>query len=228
MCGAGACRVLEVVSRSKHIKRGLDVLGATVALVLLAVPMLGIAIAILAAMGRPVLFRQERPGLGGIPFRIVKFRTMRAGEGAGGDGDESRLTPLGRWLRGASLDELPELWNVLVGDMSLVGPRPLLMQYLPLYSETEARRHEVQPGLTGLAQTSGRNALPWAERFRLDVYYVDHWNLWLDLEILARTVLKVLSREGISQPGQATVEYFTGSAPKAGDEADGDHGDARS
>ncbi len=204
--------------RSLGLKRGLDIAGAALALALLAVPMLFIALAILATMGRPVLFRQERPGLFGVPFRIVKFRTMRESRGGTEDPDEARLTALGRFLRSLSLDELPELWNVLAGDMSLVGPRPLLMQYLPLYSETEARRHEVKPGLTGLAQTSGRNALPWEERFRLDVYYVDHWDLRMDLTILARTVLKVFRREGISQPGHATVEYFTGSAPRSRDE----------
>jgi sugar transferase EpsL len=153
-----------------------------------------------------------RPGLGGRPFRIYKFRTMRHALDAGGRplSDAARLTAVGRFLRATSLDELPELWNVLKGDMSLVGPRPLLPEYLPLYSETHRRRHEVRPGLTGWAQVNGRNALEWPRRLDLDVWYVDQRSFWLDLRILARTVAAVLGRRGISQPGHATMQPFRG------------------
>jgi lipopolysaccharide/colanic/teichoic acid biosynthesis glycosyltransferase len=160
-----------------------------------------------------VFFRQVRPGLHGRPFTMVKFRTMR--DAVDGEGrplpDELRITPLGRFLRGTSLDELPELWNVLRGEMSLVGPRPLLMEYLPLYTPEQARRHEVRPGITGWAQVNGRNAIGWEEKFRLDSWYVDHRSLWLDLKILLLTVKKVFVREGISQEGQATMERFRGT-----------------
>lgn len=207
--------MLPRIDRSRLLKRVCDIAGAGLGLAVMALPMALIALAIGVTMGKPILFRQERPGLHGVPFRIIKFRTMRAPAGADDDSDEARLSGMGRFLRSLSLDELPELWNVLKGDMSLVGPRPLLMQYLPLYTKTQARRHEVRPGLTGLAQVHGRNALSWEKRFRLDIWYVDHCSLALDLKILARTWVKVLRREGISQPGQATVEYFSGTPRKA-------------
>ncbi len=193
-------------ARAARAKRGIDVVGAVVGLVLGAAPMAVIAAAVAAVMGRPVLFRQERPGLGGTTFTLYKFRTMRSGPGDDGD----RLTPLGRTLRSTSLDELPELWNVLRGDMSLVGPRPLLVEYLDRYSPRQARRHEVRPGLTGLAQVSGRNALSWDERLELDVRYVETWTLGGDLRILARTALSVLRRDGISAEDHATMPYFQG------------------
>ena len=197
------------------MKRFMDIIFASVALILLSPVLLLVALAILFTMGTPVLFRQQRPGLHGRPFGIVKFRTMRAvraGEDAVAS-DGMRLTRLGRFLRAASLDELPELWNVLKGDMSLVGPRPLLMQYLPLYSPAQARRHEVRPGLTGWAQVKGRNALSWDEKFALDVWYVDHRSLWLDLRILAATIGQVVSRRGIAAEGTATMHEFRGNAP---------------
>ncbi|MBE7450861.1 MAG: sugar transferase [Kofleriaceae bacterium] len=197
----------------RGLKRALDVVGAGVALAL-AAPVLGAtALAIAATMGRPVLFRQRRPGRGGVPFTILKFRTMREVDAAGDEAsDAARLTRLGRWLRSTSLDELPELWNVVRGDMSLVGPRPLLEQYLPLYSPEQARRHEVRPGLTGWAQIHGRNALRWEEKFALDTWYVDHWSFTLDLAILARTVAIVLRRQGIAHGGEATMPPFTGTS----------------
>jgi len=166
--------------------------------------------------GLPILFRQQRPGLGGRPFWLLKFRTMTdARDGAGNLlPDVARLTAFGRFLRAASLDELPELLNVLKGDMSLVGPRPLLMQYLGRYAPEQARRHEVRPGITGWAQVNGRNAISWEEKFRLDVWYVDHRSLWLDIKIIAMTIGKILKREGISHPGQATMEEFTGAGAK--------------
>jgi lipopolysaccharide/colanic/teichoic acid biosynthesis glycosyltransferase len=174
-----------------------------------------VAVAIRVRMGSPVLFRQDRPGLQGRPFRLAKFRTMRAAAGPTGRPlpDGERLTALGRFLRASSLDELPQLWNVLAGDLSLVGPRPLLMQYLARYSPEQARRHEVRPGITGWAQVNGRNALSWEEKFALDVWYVDHWSLALDLRILALTALQVLRRSGISREGYATMPEFMGTAP---------------
>lgn len=164
-------------------------------------------------MGAPVLFSQTRPGRHGKPFKMIKFRTMRDAIDADGRPlpDAERLTKLGRFLRSSSLDELPELWNVLKGDMSLVGPRPLLMEYLPLYSEEQARRHEVRPGVTGWAQVNGRNAISWDEKFALDVWYVDNRSLWLDLKIIWLTLRKVVKREGISAAGEATMSKFTGS-----------------
>ncbi len=198
------------------VKRALDVSVAVAGLVVSA-PLLGIlAAAIRVTMGRPVCFRQERPGRGGRPFRIVKFRTMRDAE-PGEDllaSDAMRLTALGGWLRRTSLDELPALWNVLCGDMSLVGPRPLLMRYLGRYSAEQARRHEVKPGLTGWAQVNGRNAISWEEKFQYDVWYVDHQSLALDLRILARTVIKVLKGEGINAEDHATMPEFMGPEPK--------------
>jgi lipopolysaccharide/colanic/teichoic acid biosynthesis glycosyltransferase len=193
-------------------KRLLDFLVASVMLILLAPVMLAVALLVRRDTGGPVLYRQTRPGLHGKPFELVKFRTMRDACDASGRSlpDAERITPLGHFLRSSSLDELPELWNVLKGEMSLVGPRPLLMEYLPLYSTEQARRHEVRPGLTGWAQVNGRNALSWEERFALDVWYVDHHSFWLDLRILARTVGQVLAREGISAQGEATMPKFTG------------------
>jgi lipopolysaccharide/colanic/teichoic acid biosynthesis glycosyltransferase len=167
-------------------------------------------------MGKPVLFRQTRPGLHGVPFLMIKFRTMRDAVDASGVPlpDAARLTRLGRFLRSSSLDELPELWNVLKGEMSLVGPRPLLMEYLPLYSAEQARRHEVRPGVTGWAQVNGRNALSWEDKFALDLWYVENRSLWLDLKIVWMTIRKVIKRDGISAEGEATMPKFTGSGPK--------------
>jgi lipopolysaccharide/colanic/teichoic acid biosynthesis glycosyltransferase len=194
-------------------KRILDATAAAVGLVVLAPVLAATALAVRVGIGSPVLFRQVRPGLHGRPFRMLKFRTMRDAADASGQPlpDAERLTRLGRFLRSTSLDELPELWNVLRGEMSLVGPRPLLMEYLPLYSPEQARRHEVRPGITGWAQVNGRNAIGWDERFRLDVWYVDHRSLRLDLRILLMTLKKVFAREGISQEGQATMERFAGA-----------------
>ena len=198
------------------MKRTFDLVVAASALVVLAPVLLIVALLVRIKLGSPVLFRQPRPGRGGRIFSLWKFRTM--GNARAGDGrtltDEERLTQFGRTLRSTSLDELPELWNVLCGDMSLVGPRPLLVEYLPRYSPVEARRHEVRPGLTGWAQVNGRNTTSWAERLRLDVWYVDHRSFWLDLRILGRTVEVVFWREGISAPGAATMPEFTGSSPR--------------
>lgn len=193
----------------------MDVLLAGIALLLLVLPLLLLASLVRFRLGSPVLFRQARPGLHGRPFMMVKFRTMTDERGADGEllPDAQRLTSFGRFLRASSLDELPELWNVLRGEMSLVGPRPLLMEYLPLYSPEQARRHEVRPGITGWAQVNGRNALSWEERFKLDIWYVDHRSLWLDLRILWLTVRKVIVREGISAQGEATMPRFTGNKP---------------
>lgn len=195
-------------------KRVIDILAAAVGLVLLSPILLLLALAVRARLGSPVLFRQIRPGLRACPFTILKFRTMRDARDSNGlplpDGE--RLPPLGRFLRSTSLDELPELWNVLRGDMSLVGPRPLLTEYLPLYSERQARRHEVRPGITGWAQVNGRNSLGWNERFELDVEYVERYSLVMDARILALTALKVFRREGITQQGSATMEKFRGNA----------------
>lgn len=192
------------------IKRGLDVVVSLFALVVLAPVQIAIAIAVLVKHGWPVIFTQSRPGKDGKVFKLYKFRSMRH-TSAELTTDEQRLTSFGRKLRSTSLDELPSLLNVLKGEMSLVGPRPLLVDYLPLYSPEQARRHEVRPGVTGLAQTSGRNALSWEDRFALDVYYVDHRSFLLDMTILARTVMKVVARDGISAPGDATMPRFEGS-----------------
>lgn len=199
--------------RSQAIKRVVDIVGASVGIILVAPVLLVVSLLVLLTMGRPVLFRQQRPGLRGKPFTLYKFRTMRDARSASGEllPDELRLTTFGKWLRSTSLDELPELFNVLKGEMSLVGPRPLLMEYLPRYSPDQARRHEVKPGITGWAQVNGRNALTWEEKFRMDVWYVDHWNLWLDMKILLLTIWKVLKREGISAEGSATMPVFTGN-----------------
>ena len=195
------------------MKRLLDLVVAAAGLILLSPLLAVLALLVRTRLGRPVLFTQERPGLGGRPFRICKFRTMRDARDASGAPlpDAHRLTPLGSFLRSTSLDELPELFNVLRGDMSLVGPRPLLLEYLPLYTPEQARRHEVRPGITGWAQVNGRNAISWEEKFALDVWYVDNRSLLLDLRVLALTAAKVLAREGISQEGRATMERFTGS-----------------
>jgi sugar transferase EpsL len=199
--------------RSPLLKRALDLAGAAAGLVVTAPILLGVAALIRLTMGSPVLFRQKRPGLNGTPFLMYKFRTMR--DAISSDGkplpDEQRLTGLGKLLRATSLDELPELLNVLRGEMSLVGPRPLLMEYLERYTPEQGRRHEVRPGITGWAQVKGRNALSWEEKFRLDVWYVDHWSVCLDLKILWLTLLTVVRREGISAGGHATMPVFTGS-----------------
>ena len=197
------------------MKRLFDITAALVALLLLALPLLALTWLVRRKLGRPAFFRQVRPGLQGKPFEMVKFRTMTDARGPDGEllPDAVRLTPFGRFLRATSLDELPELWNVLKGDMSLVGPRPLLMEYLPLYSPEQARRHEARPGITGWAQVNGRNAIGWEDKFTLDVWYVDHRSLWLDVKILWLTVKKVLVREGISADGEATMGRFTGSKP---------------
>ncbi len=195
-------------------KRLFDILVAA-SLLLLTLPlMLATALAVRWALGAPVLLRQTRPGMGGTPFVFFKFRTMTEERDGAGRllPDERRLTPFGRWLRMSSLDELPQLFNVLRGDMSLVGPRPLLMEYLSLYSPLQARRHEVRPGITGWAQVNGRNTLSWEERFRLDVWYVDHRSWLLDLRILLLTLLRVFQAKDIAQPGQATMTRFTGSS----------------
>lgn len=196
------------------LKRLFDILGAVLGLLILLPIIVTLAWQVRRKLGSPVLFRQTRPGLHGKPFQLIKFRTMRNAIGLDGRPlpDSERMTSFGSFLRSASLDELPELWNVLKGDMSLVGPRPLLMEYLPLYSLEQARRHEVRPGVTGWAQVNGRNALSWEEKFRLDVWYVDNHSFWLDLKILALTVKKVFVREGISAAGEVTMTYFTGSS----------------
>ncbi len=192
------------------MKRAFDIVTAGIAIVLFSPFILGIAALVRLRLGSPVLFRQERPGLGGRPFTLLKFRTML--HDAGPDGapmpDGKRLTPFGRRLRASSLDELPELWNILRGDMSFVGPRPLLLDYLPHYSPEQSRRHEVRPGLTGWAQINGRNAIDWDQRLALDVWYVDNRSFALDMRILARTISAVLRREGINAEGHATVPRF--------------------
>lgn len=196
-----------------RLKKTVDRTAAATALAVSA-PLLGaIALAIRWTMGEPVLFRQVRPGLHGRPFALLKFRTMREASDAAGQPlpDEDRMTHVGRWLRATSLDELPQLWNVLRGDLSLVGPRPLLLEYLPRYTAEQARRHDVLPGITGWAQVNGRNAISWEQKFALDVWYVDHWSLALDLRILALTAARVLRRRDVSQPGHATMPKFLGS-----------------
>jgi lipopolysaccharide/colanic/teichoic acid biosynthesis glycosyltransferase len=196
-------------------KRALDLAVGGGALLVLAPVLAATAIAVRRSMGAPVLFRQERPGLGGAPFTVLKFRSMRDARDERGRllPDAERLTPVGRFLRATSLDELPQLWNVVRGDLSLVGPRPLLMQYLPRYTVEQARRHDVKPGITGWAQVNGRNAISWEQKFALDVWYVDHWSFWLDLKILALTALKVVKRDGIAQQGHVTMPEFMGSSP---------------
>jgi lipopolysaccharide/colanic/teichoic acid biosynthesis glycosyltransferase len=194
-------------------KRLFDIVIASAALLLLVPLFLVIALLGRWKLGAPIFFCQQRPGLHGDPFRICKFRSMTDRRGPNGEllPDAERLTPFGKFLRASSLDEMPELWLVLRGDMSLVGPRPLLMKYLPLYSAEQRRRHEARPGITGWAQIHGRNTLSWEEKFRLDVWYVENVSLLLDLRILAATLLKLLLREGITEPGQVTMSEFTGS-----------------
>ncbi len=196
------------------MKRLLDVVGAMTGLVLFSPLLVIVALLVRKNLGAPVLFRQTRPGLHGRPFRMLKFRSMRDSLGPDGHAlpDDQRLTRFGRWLRASSLDELPELWNVLKGDMSLVGPRPLLMEYLSLYTPEQARRHEVRPGVTGWAQINGRNAISWEEKFALDVWYVDHQSLMLDGRILWLTAQRVFKRDGISAQGEATMTKFTGGS----------------
>lgn len=191
----------------------LDVVGALAGVLLLSPLLLGVALLVRWKLGGIILFRQTRPGLHGKPFQMIKFRTMRDAFRLDGQllPDAERMTPLGRFLRSTSLDELPELWNVLKGDMSLVGPRPLLMEYLPLYSPEQARRHDVRPGITGWAQVNGRNAISWEEKFALDVWYVDNRSFWLDLRILLLTIRRVLIRDGINAQGEATMSKFTGT-----------------
>jgi lipopolysaccharide/colanic/teichoic acid biosynthesis glycosyltransferase len=199
------------------MKRLIDSSVSLLLVTLLSPLLLVVAIAVWLDVGAPILFRQQRPGRHGRPFILFKFRTMR-GPHSGEfrlDDDAARLTNFGRWLRATSLDELPELWNVLRGDMSLVGPRPLLMRYLPLYTPEQMRRHDVKPGLTGWAQVNGRNALTWDEKFKLDVWYVDHQSTGLDLKILLRTAVAVFRREGISYEDSATMPEFTGSTSDA-------------
>jgi len=195
------------------LKRFFDVVVSAVALFLLSPVMFVVSQKIAKNLGKPVLFRQERPGLNGMAFEMVKFRSMRDAVDEVGNTlpDSERLTSFGKKLRSSSLDELPGLWNVLKGDMSLVGPRPLLVEYLPLYSNEQSRRHDVRPGITGWAQVNGRNAISWEEKFKLDVWYVDNQSLWLDIKILFLTVKKVFIREGVSAEGEATMTKFTGS-----------------
>ena len=195
------------------MKRIFDLVVSSLGLLVLGLPLLLLTWQVRRKLGSPAFFRQVRPGLHGRPFRMVKFRSMTDARGADGQllPDAERLSAFGRFLRATSLDELPGLWNVLRGDMSLVGPRPLLMEYLPLYSPEQARRHEVRPGITGWAQVNGRNALSWDEKFKLDVWYVDNRSMWLDIKILWLTVRKVLVRDGISAAGEATMPRFTGS-----------------
>lgn len=204
-------RFYEKLTRSRKLKRVFDVVASSVLLVLLSPVIICIAVVIRVSMGPPVLFKQVRPGLHGRPFTMYKFRTMNDARDERGNllPDSERLTRLGRFLRSTSLDELPELINVLKGEMSLVGPRPLLMEYLPLYTQEQARRHEVPPGITGWAQVNGRNAISWKEKFEYDVWYVDNWTLWLDLKILWQTLVAVLRRDGISADGHATMPRLT-------------------
>jgi sugar transferase EpsL len=204
---------------NRFVKRLIDIIFSTIALILLSPIFLIIAILVVFYHGFPVLFRQKRPGYKGEIFTIYKFRTMRNLTDDHGNPlpDAKRLTKLGRFLRASSLDELPELINVLKGQMSLVGPRPLLVEYLPRYNPTQSRRHNVLPGITGWAQIHGRNAITWQEKFNLDVWYVDNWSLWLDIKIIFLSIFKVLRREGISQPGQATAEPFLGNPPETDD-----------
>jgi len=195
------------------MKRFFDLVASALGLVALAPVFVVVAFLIRRKLGSPVFFRQTRPGLSGKPFEMIKFRTMLDATDKHGNPlpDDQRMTPFGSFLRATSLDELPELWNVLMGDMSLVGPRPLLIEYLPLYSQEQYRRHEVRPGVTGWAQVNGRNAISWEDKFKLDVWYVDNQSFWLDLKILFLTVKKVLVRDGISGEGEVTMSKFTGT-----------------
>ena len=198
---------------SKFFKRLFDIISSASGLIFLSPVFLILIYLIRKNLGEPVFFTQERPGKDGKPFKMIKFRSMRDAVDKDGNPlpDSERLTPFGKKLRATSLDELPELWNVLKGDMSLVGPRPLLMSYLPLYNEFQNRRHEMRPGVTGWAQVNGRNALSWDEKFAHDIWYIDHYSFWLDMKILFLTVKKVFIKEGISAEGEATMPYFTGN-----------------
>lgn len=197
----------------KLLKRLFDITASAAGLIILSPVFLILIYLIKKNLGSPVFFTQERPGLNGKPFKMIKFRSMRDAVDANGNPlpDSERLTPFGKKLRATSLDELPELWNVLKGEMSLVGPRPLLMHYLPLYNDFQNRRHEMKPGVTGWAQVNGRNALSWDEKFAHDVWYIDNHSFWLDMKILLLTVKKVFIKEGISAEGEATMPYFTGN-----------------
>lgn len=198
------------------LKRLLDIIIASIALILLSPLYAFVSYKVKKNLGSPVLFRQVRPGLHGKPFEMIKFRTMKDAVDEQGNPlpDSERLTPFGQMLRSTSLDEMPELWNVIKGDMSIVGPRPLLMEYLPLYSPEQAKRHDVRPGMTGHAQVNGRNAIGWEEKFKLDTWYVENQSIWLDFKIMFKTVHKVLAKDDISAEGEATMTRFTGSQHK--------------
>ena len=198
------------------LKRLLDIVIASIALVILSPLYIFVAYKVKKNLGSPVLFRQVRPGLNGIPFEMIKFRTMKDAVDIQGNPlpDHVRLTPFGKMLRSTSLDEMPELWNVIKGDMSIVGPRPLLMEYLPLYNNEQAKRHNVRPGMTGHAQVNGRNAIGWDEKFKLDTWYVENQSVWLDFKIMLKTVKKVIAKDDINEAGEATMSKFTGSSEK--------------
>ena len=201
------------------LKRVLDIAIASTALVLLSPVYALVAYKVKKNLGSPVLFRQTRPGLHGKPFEMIKFRTMKDAVDTQGNPlpDSERLTPFGKMLRATSLDEMPELWNVIKGDMSIVGPRPLLMEYLPLYNAEQAKRHDVRPGITGHAQVNGRNAISWEKKFELDTWYVEHQSLWLDFKIMLKTIQKVIAKDDISAEGEATMSKFTGSSEHKND-----------
>ncbi|WP_414659515.1 sugar transferase [Acinetobacter courvalinii] len=198
------------------MKRLLDIIIASTALILLSPLYAYVAYKVKKNLGSPVLFRQIRPGLHGKPFEMIKFRTMKDAIDEQGNPlpDSERLTSFGKMLRSTSLDEMPELWNVIKGDMSIVGPRPLLLEYLPLYNEEQAKRHEVRPGMTGYAQVNGRNAISWEQKFKLDTWYVENRSLWLDFKIMLQTVKKVIAKDDISEAGEATMSKFTGTNNK--------------
>ncbi len=198
------------------LKRLLDIVIASIALVILSPLYIFVAYKVKKNLGSPVLFRQVRPGLHGKPFEMIKFRTMKDALDEQGNPlpDSERLTPFGKMLRSTSLDEMPELWNVIKGDMSIVGPRPLLMEYLPLYNKEQAKRHDVRPGMTGHAQVNGRNAISWEEKFKLDTWYVENQSIWLDFKIMLKTVQKVIAKDDISAEGEATMTRFIGSKHK--------------
>lgn len=202
------------------LKRLLDIVIASIALVILSPLYIFVAYKVKKNLGSPVLFRQVRPGLNGIPFEMIKFRTMKDAVDIQGNPlpDHERLTPFGKMLRSTSLDEMPELWNVIKGDMSIVGPRPLLMEYLPLYNTEQAKRHNVRPGMTGHAQVNGRNAIGWDEKFKLDTWYVENQSVWLDFKIMLKTVKKVIAKDDINEAGEATMTKFTGSNLERSDE----------
>ncbi len=207
--------IRDDVFRCYMLKRFIDILFSLLGLIVLMPVFVLVAVIIRRELGSPVLFRQIRPGRNGEPFEMVKFRTMRDATDEHGHplSDAERMTKLGAFLRASSLDELPELWNVLKGDMSLVGPRPLLMEYLPLYNSRQYKRHDVRPGVTGWAQVNGRNSLTWAKKFELDVWYVENRSIWLDVKILFLTLQKVIKRDGISADGEATMSKFKGNEP---------------